>query len=156
MTSEDSSVRNGSTAAERPLARRSVLRGAAAMAAAAPLLARRATAQEATPSPAAAPPAASDFPVEQQASSYPEPDFAYPNAVIGMSYADSTPDSPPVPSAPAGAPNILLVLLDDVGFAWLESFGGVVASPTVERLATTGLRYNAFHTTALCSPTRAA
>ncbi|MGI9252503.1 MAG: arylsulfatase, partial [Thermomicrobiales bacterium] len=137
------------TAFPRPLARRSVLKGAAAMAAAAPLLTRRATAQDATPAPA-------DFPVEQDASSYPAPDFTYPNAVINISYADSTPDSPPVQAAPAGAPNILLVMLDDVGFAWLESFGGAVASPTVERLASTGLRYNAFHTTALCSPTRAA
>jgi arylsulfatase len=131
--------------------RRAVLKGAAAavVSAAVPAETRRSSAQEATPQP-------SSFPVEQPASSYPPPDYSYPNAVIGVSYEDSKPDFPPVTKAPEGAPNILLVLLDDVGFAWLESFGGVVASPTVERLAGTGLRYNAFHTTALCSPTRAA
>jgi arylsulfatase len=57
---------------------------------------------------------------------------------------------------PAGAPNILVVLLDDVGFAASSAFGGPVNTPTAERLAANGLKYNRFHTTALCSPTRAA
>ncbi|QNE36433.1 arylsulfatase [Leifsonia shinshuensis] len=57
---------------------------------------------------------------------------------------------------PAGAPNVLIVLLDDVGFGASSAFGGPVHMPTAERLAATGLRYNRFHTTALCSPTRAA
>jgi arylsulfatase len=57
---------------------------------------------------------------------------------------------------PAGAPNVLVVLLDDVGFAASSAFGGPVDTPTAERLAGRGLRYNRFHTTALCSPTRAA
>ena len=58
--------------------------------------------------------------------------------------------------APAGAPNVVIVLLDDVGFAASSPFGGPVPTPTLERLAAGGLRYNHFHTTALCSPTRAA
>jgi len=57
---------------------------------------------------------------------------------------------------PAGAPNVLVVLLDDVGFGASSAFGGPVATPTAERLAGRGLRYNRFHTTALCAPTRAA
>lgn len=58
--------------------------------------------------------------------------------------------------APAGAPNILLVLIDDLGFAGTNTFGGPVTTPTFDRLANGGLRYNNFHTTAVCSPTRAA
>ena len=58
--------------------------------------------------------------------------------------------------APAGAPNVLLVMLDDMGFGMSSAFGGPIHMPTVERLAYQGLRYNHFHTTALCSPTRAA
>jgi len=57
---------------------------------------------------------------------------------------------------PADAPNVLIVLLDDVGFAASSAFGGPCATPTAERLATGGLKYNRFHTTALCAPTRAA
>jgi arylsulfatase len=58
--------------------------------------------------------------------------------------------------APEGAPNVLLVLVDDLGFAGTSSFGGPVPTPTFDRLADSGLRYNNFHTTAVCSPTRAA
>jgi arylsulfatase len=57
---------------------------------------------------------------------------------------------------PAGAPNVLVVLLDDVGFGASSAFGGPCATPTAERLAGNGLKYNRFHTTALCAPTRAA
>jgi arylsulfatase len=57
---------------------------------------------------------------------------------------------------PAGAPNVLIILLDDVGFAASSVFGGPITTPTAERLAEGGLRYNRFHTTALCAPTRAA
>src|SRR4051795_861211 len=57
---------------------------------------------------------------------------------------------------PAGAPNVLVILLDDVGFAASSAFGGPCATPTAERLAANGLKYNRFHTTALCSPTRQA
>lgn len=69
---------------------------------------------------------------------------------------DSQVDFPHVRSAPAGAPNVLLVLLDDVGFGAASTFGGPIATPTLESLARQGLRYNQFHTTAMCSPTRAA
>ena len=57
---------------------------------------------------------------------------------------------------PAGAPNVLVILLDDVGFAASSAFGGPCATPTAERLAGNGLKYNRFHTTALCAPTRSA
>jgi arylsulfatase A-like enzyme len=57
---------------------------------------------------------------------------------------------------PAGAPNVLIVLLDDVGFAASSAFGGPINTPTAERLAAGGLKYNRFHTTALCAPTRQA
>ena len=59
-------------------------------------------------------------------------------------------------TAPAGAPNILLVMTDDVGFAAASTFGGPIPTPNLDRLAAHGLRYNQFHTTAMCSPTRAA
>ena len=58
--------------------------------------------------------------------------------------------------APAGAPNVLIVLIDDMGFGQSSAFGGPVHMPTLERMAKGGLKYNKFHTTALCSPTRAA
>jgi arylsulfatase len=58
--------------------------------------------------------------------------------------------------APVGAPNVVIVLIDDVGFGAPSAFGGPIATPTLDRLAQNGLRYNNFHTTALCSPTRAA
>src|SRR4051812_23289594 len=58
--------------------------------------------------------------------------------------------------APAGAPNVLIVLIDDMGFGMSEAFGGPIHMPTATRLANDGLRFNRFHTTALCSPTRAA
>jgi arylsulfatase len=59
-------------------------------------------------------------------------------------------------TAPAKAPNVLVVLVDDLGFAGTSAFGGPVPTPTFDRLADEGLRYNNFHTTAVCSPTRAA
>ena len=58
--------------------------------------------------------------------------------------------------APAKAPNVVIVLIDDVGFGATSTFGGPIQTPTLDRLASSGLRYNNFHTTALCSPTRAA
>src|SRR5947207_12807962 len=58
--------------------------------------------------------------------------------------------------APTGAPNVVVVLLDDIGFGQSSAFGGPCKMPTAEKLASAGLRYNGFHTTALCSPTRTA
>src|SRR5476649_1550598 len=78
------------------------------------------------------------------------------NGVIGRTAKESTPDFPKGIEAPKGAPNILLILTDDVGFGATSTFGGPVPTPTFDALAQNGLRYNTFHTTALCSPTRAA
>ncbi|MEI6891241.1 MAG: arylsulfatase [Pontiella sp.] len=70
---------------------------------------------------------------------------------------DSTMQWPKAPSRlPADAPNILIVMLDDVGFGISETFGGEIHTPTFDRLAKEGIRYNTFHTTSICSPTRAA
>jgi arylsulfatase len=57
---------------------------------------------------------------------------------------------------PEGAPNVLIVLIDDVGFGATSAFGGPCRTPTAEKLAADGLKFNRFHTTALCSPTRQA
>ncbi|HVZ86169.1 MAG TPA: arylsulfatase [Polyangia bacterium] len=86
----------------------------------------------------------------------PRPDFHF-TGEVGRTYLDSDPPEFPQPvQPPAGAPNILLVLIDDAGFGQFSTFGGGVPSPAMDRLASEGLRYNRFHTTALCSPTRAA
>ncbi|HEY4267229.1 MAG TPA: arylsulfatase [Galbitalea sp.] len=81
--------------------------------------------------------------------------------VIGLTtFAATDPDTsyPPIVSLrpPKGAPNVLVVMLDDVGFGASSVYGGPCQTPTAERLARDGLRYTRFHTTALCSPTRAA
>ena len=83
----------------------------------------------------------------------PQPPF---KGKIGTTYKESQPDFPKPIKAPAKAPNVLLVLLDDVGFGQTSTFGGLIETPNLDRLAARGLRYNQFHTTALCSPTRAA
>lgn len=86
----------------------------------------------------------------------PRPDFRF-HGTVGRTYLDSDPAQFPQPvQAPKGAPNIVLILLDDAGFGQFSTFGGGVPSPTMDRLANEGLRYNRFHTTALCSPSRAA
>jgi arylsulfatase A-like enzyme len=86
----------------------------------------------------------------------PRPDFHF-QGEIGRTYRDSDPAQFPQPvAAPKGAPNVLLVLIDDCGFGQYGTFGGGIPSPTMDKLAAEGLRYNRFHTTALCSPTRAA
>jgi len=80
--------------------------------------------------------------------------------VVLTTYDAKDPDTkfPPITQLrpPAGAPNVLIILLDDVGFGASSAFGGPCQTPTAERLAAKGLKYNRFHTTALCSPTRAA
>ena len=86
----------------------------------------------------------------------PRPD-AGTGAKVGQTAAESSPGRiPGPPQAPKGAPNIVIVLLDDVGFGSMSAFGGPVPTPIFDGLARDGLKYNAFHTTALCSPTRAA
>lgn len=74
---------------------------------------------------------------------------------IAESYEDSEEWWPKKKRPPAGAPNVVIFLLDDVGFAQVGSFGGLIETPNIDRLADNGLRYNNFHTTALCSPSRA-
>ena len=83
----------------------------------------------------------------------PEPPF---KGKIARTAKDSMPDFPKGIEAPKGAPNVLLILTDDVGFGASSVFGGPIQTPNFQRLADSGLRYNMFHTTALCSPTRAA
>ena len=83
----------------------------------------------------------------------PDPPF---KGVIGETYKDSTPDKIPLTKAPDGAPNVLVVLIDDSGFGQWGTFGGLIPTPNLDRLAAAGLSYTHFHTTALCSPTRAA
>ena len=78
------------------------------------------------------------------------------HGTIGTTYSASTPEALKPIHAPAGAPNVLLVLLDDQGYGQSGTFGGLVPTPTLDRLAAGGLRYTRFHVTALCSPTRAA
>jgi arylsulfatase A-like enzyme len=78
------------------------------------------------------------------------------NGKIGETYKDSKPDYPEPVKAPKGAPNVLLILLDDVGFGMCSTFGGPVPTPHMQKLAENGLKYTRFHTTALCSPTRGA
>jgi arylsulfatase A-like enzyme len=89
--------------------------------------------------------------------SLPIPDRPY-TGPIGYDAKDADSAFPPIRALrpPTGAPNVLVVMLDDVGFGASSAFGGVVRTPTADRLAAGGLRYNRFHTTALCSPTRQA
>jgi arylsulfatase A-like enzyme len=75
---------------------------------------------------------------------------------IGRTYHESTAWRPEPVTAPAGAPNFVYIVLDDIGCARLECYGSDIATPNMDRLAAGGLRYTGFHTTAMCSPTRAA
>ncbi|MEE9145075.1 MAG: sulfatase-like hydrolase/transferase, partial [Candidatus Binatia bacterium] len=74
---------------------------------------------------------------------------------IAKKYEDSKEWWPEPVRPPKGAPNVIIFLLDDVGFAQIKSFGGLIETPNIDRLADNGLRFNNFHTTALCSPSRA-
>jgi arylsulfatase A-like enzyme len=85
----------------------------------------------------------------------PQPDPAF-NGKIGAAREDSKPDWPKHIKAHAGAPNVVLILLDDVGYAATSVFGGPVDAPELQKLADSGLRYTRFHVNAMCSPTRAA
>jgi len=83
----------------------------------------------------------------------PDPKFG---GVIKERASESTPWWPPRIVPPKGAPNILLIMTDDEGFGAPSTFGGVIETPALDRIAKNGLRYTQFHTTSLCSPTRAA
>ena len=83
----------------------------------------------------------------------PEPPFG---GKIGKTYQDSVAEWPKIPTPPDGAPNVVIILLDDVGFGQVSTFGGPVPTPHLDDLAARGLRYTRFHTTAICGPSRAA
>jgi arylsulfatase A-like enzyme len=139
--------------------RRQAIATAAGLAAAAPLaglLGRigPVAAQEATPTAATPTPYLPPYQTEQV--TLPPPDLRYPGTE-GLTVADSDPPIfAPVVTPPEGAPNILLILTDDSGFGQFGTFGGRVPTPVADKLASEGIKYNRFHTTALCSPTRAA
>jgi hypothetical protein len=82
----------------------------------------------------------------------PDPPFG---GVIKQSAVDSTPWWAPRIVPPKGAPNVLLIMTDDQGYGVSGTFGGVIPTPSLDRVARAGLRYTQFHSTALCSPTRA-
>ncbi len=88
-------------------------------------------------------------------TSLPIPDPIY-SPITELDARNATPPKPTQLKAPKGAPNVVIVLLDDLGFGGPSTFGGPIQMPTLDALAAEGLRYNNFHTTALCSPTRAA
>ena len=94
-----------------------------------------------------------DFKIDRMVLPIAEPN--YPRSSV-LDARDAQPPPRFEIKAPAGAPNVLIVLVDDMGFGMPSAFGGPVRMPTADRLATQGLRYNQFHTTALCSPTRTA
>jgi len=74
---------------------------------------------------------------------------------INVDIRESEPDWAPFepPKAPDGAPNVVYVVLDDVGFSGMSCYGGPIETPNIERIAADGVRYTQWHTTALCSPT---
>jgi arylsulfatase A-like enzyme len=98
-------------------------------------------------------PASVVLPMDRTVLPIPEPQ--YPHSTV-FDARNATPPPRFQVKAPPNAPNVLIVLIDDMGFGQSSAFGGPVHMPTVEQLANEGLRYNEFHTTALCSPTRAA
>ncbi|MCU0223626.1 MAG: arylsulfatase [Acidobacteria bacterium] len=104
-------------------------------------------------SAAAQPAAAAPGPLDRTVLPIPEPP---PPLYTELDARNATPPARFEVKAPEGAPNVLLVLVDDLGFAGTSAFGGPVGTPTFDRLASGGLRYNNFHTTAVCSPTRTA
>ncbi len=83
----------------------------------------------------------------------PDPSF---RGEIAMSFEDSTPDFPEPLAAPEGAPNVLLIMGDDIGFGHMSAFGGPARTPVFDRLAAQGLSYTNFHTTPVCAASRAA
>jgi arylsulfatase len=140
MSKGDSSRNSASPSPLGEISRRRLLGSAS-------LIAASAAASSALPQPADA--ATDDGSVLPR----PRPPF---EGKIERTLKGSTPDFPKMYEAPAGSPNVLLILTDDVGFGASSTFGGPIQTPNFQRLADSGLRYNMYHTTALCSPTRAA
>src|SRR6267142_4284064 len=100
-------------------------------------------------------PSLTDATVTIDGKQIPPPPMPF-GGVIKESVKDSTPYWPPRVVPPKGAPNILLIMTDDQGYGVSGTFGGVIPTPAMDRIAKAGLRYTQFHSTALCSPTRAA
>ncbi|MFN8481605.1 MAG: arylsulfatase [Anaerolineae bacterium] len=98
-----------------------------------------------------------DYSANKPRTHLPIPDQPY-SGLVPYDAKESDAQFPPIEPLrpPSGAPNVLIILLDDVGFGASSAFGGPCATPTAERLAADGLKYNRFHTTALCAPTRTA
>src|SRR6476620_6893442 len=88
--------------------------------------------------------------------SYLPPPPAEFGGVINMDVTNSKPYWPPTVVPPKGAPNVLLIMTDDQGYGVSGTFGGVIPTPNLDRIAKMGLRYTCFNSTSLCSPTRAA
>jgi arylsulfatase A-like enzyme len=95
------------------------------------------------------------FAFAQNESKLPQADPAF-NGKIDATRDSSKPDWPQSPKAHAGAPNVVLILLDDAGYGATSTFGGPIDTPELQKLADAGLRYTRFHVNAMCSPTRAA
>jgi arylsulfatase len=93
--------------------------------------------------------------VSQTQEILPKPEQPF-NGKVERLAKDSSVDFPKGVEAPKGAPNVLLIMTDDVGFGASSVFGGPIPTPSFQRLADSGIKYNMFHTTSLCSPTRAA
>jgi arylsulfatase len=110
---------------------------------AAPLTAVRVSAQTAK----------ADYPIDRTVLPIAEPSYPYETKLDAR---NATPPPRFDIKPPKGAPNVIIFLIDDIGFGHASAFGGLIPMPTLDRLASTGLKYNRFHTTALCSPTRVA
>src|SRR6476646_7782485 len=91
------------------------------------------------------------LPTDRTVLPIPEPQYPH-STVLDVRNATAPPRFEV--KAPANAPNVLIILIDDMGFGQSSAFGGPIHMPTVDKLAKGGLRYNQFHTTALCSPSR--
>jgi arylsulfatase len=100
-------------------------------------------------------PGSPDATVTIDGKQLPPPDMKL-GGVINETAKDSKPYWPPRVVPPKGAPNVLLIMTDDQGYGVCSTFGGVIPTPAMDRIAKAGLRYTQFHSTALCSPTRAA
>lgn len=135
--------------ARRALSTRSIVSMISALAVAA-ILGAPAMAQQVTGTPGSA---GATSTIDGRYLPNPPPPF---RGEINPNAVNSKPYWPAITVPPKGAPNVLLIMTDDVGFSAPSTFGGVIPTPALDRIAQTGLRYTAFHTTALCSPTRAA
>jgi len=105
--------------------------------------------------PQATDPSVTSMPGTLDRTILPVPDPVFPK-ITELDARNATAPPPFSVNAPEGAPNVVIVLIDDIGFGAADGFGGAIQTPTLDRLAEDGLRFNQFHTTALCSPTRMA